>query len=627
MKSRVAVAVLLATVLATLMAPPVHATTSLRAPVAPAPAGIWHISDISSPTYGPVNMSHLSCGGEGFCVGTAVLGARDFTAPALPVTRDFGATWSFPTLPADVVRVDVVSCGSDRHCVASAVGGPNGCGCRAEFLVTDDAGASWSEVVPASCCVYAVAWLSCPDAVHCIAGGFEQGALPAPIVVLSSGDGGRHWSRSSAVLMDQAAVSCRTASSCLLATGGHDESGSGSADRPLRLLRTSDGGANWTDTGAQLTGMLVAAPPACPTALHCVIVGTDSSDTVSPPPPGGAGAAWVTSDGGSTWTRASLPADVASLSSVSCADASRCWATGALGTADPEPLVVLSSADGGRTWASSLGGEAGGSVWCDPLGLCLVVGDSKEARLTGPVVAVAATPDARGYYLATSDGTVYPFGDATFSGDLADRPIAAPIEAMAVDPSTGGYWLLGRDGGVFSFHAPFFGSTATMRLTAAVVGIAPVPSGRGYRLAAADGGVFDFGPEAHFVGSMGGRHLDADVVGIATDPHTGGFWLVAADGGVFAFRAPFFGSAGSLRLVAPVVAAATVPSGAGYRLVASDGGVFDYGPTRFGGSLAGAVLASAVVGVADMSAGTGYWLVEAGGVVTAFGKAPNYGGV
>ncbi len=49
------------------------------------------------------------------------------------------------------------------------------------------------------------------------------------------------------------------------------------------------------------------------------------------------------------------------------------------------------------------------------------------------------------------------------------------------------YRLVAADGGIFSFGAPFFGSTGSMRLNSPVVAMAAHPSGQGYWMVASDG--------------------------------------------------------------------------------------------------------------------------------------------
>ena len=149
--------------------------------------------------------------------------------------------------------------------------------------------------------------------------------------------------------------------------------------------------------------------------------------------------------------------------------------------------------------------------------------------------------------------------------------LAAPIVAMAATPDGLGYWLAAADGGVFAFgDARWLGSTGRLPLVSHVVGMAATPDGGGYWLVAADGGVFAFG-DAGWFGSMGERPLDAPVVGMATTPDGGGYWLAGADGGIYAFGdAPWLGSAGGSVPVARVSTIAATPDGGGYWLLEPD---------------------------------------------------------
>ena len=72
-----------------------------------------------------------------------------------------------------------------------------------------------------------------------------------------------------------------------------------------------------------------------------------------------------------------------------------------------------------------------------------------------------------------------------------NRP--APTVAIAASPDGKGYWLLGRDGGVFSFGVPFHGSVGDRQPYGQAVDLRPTDSGAGYYVAGADGAVFAFG--------------------------------------------------------------------------------------------------------------------------------------
>ena len=206
---------------------------------------------------------------------------------------------------------------------------------------------------------------------------------------------------------------------------------------------------------------------------------------------------------------------------------------------------------------------------------------------------------------------------ATFAAaDGPPQAFTVAASCQGVVGGTGGYWLAGSDGQIYPFgSATNDGSPAGagVTLAAPIVGITATPDCQGYWLVASDGGIFAFG-DAHFFGSMGGRHLDAPVVGMATTPE-GGYYEVASDGGIFAFSAPYHGSTGCLRLDQPIRAMVVSPdvttvgrggvctgSGSpatgGYQFVARDGGVFSFGNTTFAGSLGGTGIVD-VVGMAD----------------------------
>jgi len=200
-------------------------------------------------------------------------------------------------------------------------------------------------------------------------------------------------------------------------------------------------------------------------------------------------------------------------------------------------------------------------------------------------VALVATPDGGGYWIATSTGGVYAFGDAHYYGSMSGQALNAPIVGMAATPSGNGYWLVASDGGIFSYgDAGFFGSAGALPLNKPIVGMTATRSGNGYWLVASDGGVFSYG-DASFYGSTGSIHLNKPVVGMSSTPTGHGYWLVASDGGIFSYGdATFLGSTGSIHLNQPVVGMAPAASASGYWLVAADGGVFTFGSAPFYGS-------------------------------------------
>ena len=236
-------------------------------------------------------------------------------------------------------------------------------------------------------------------------------------------------------------------------------------------------------------------------------------------------------------------------------------------------------------------------------------GPAGGLTLNAPDVAMAATHDGGGYWIAAADGGVFNYGDAGFYGSAGSLNLNKPIVGMAATPDGGGYWLVASDGGIFNYgDAGFYGSRGGQPLNAPIVGMASSPTGRGYWLVASDGGIFTYG-DASFWGSAGSLTLNKPIVGMAATPDGGGYWLVASDGGIFNYGdAPFLGSMGRNPLNSPVVGMAA--SGGGYVMAAADGGVFNFG-TGFQGSMGGQSLANPVVGIAATPDGGGYWLLPA----------------
>jgi hypothetical protein len=107
---------------------------------------------------------------------------------------------------------------------------------------------------------------------------------------------------------------------------------------------------------------------------------------------------------------------------------------------------------------------------------------------------MAATPDGAGYWLVTSAGTVYPYGDAA---RLALRHHHHPIEGIVASPA-GGYWLYTAEGNVYRTRgAQEYGSPAAQHAhTSTIVGMAPSADGRGYWLVTSAGTIYAYGDAA-----------------------------------------------------------------------------------------------------------------------------------
>jgi hypothetical protein len=175
-----------------------------------------------------------------------------------------------------------------------------------------------------------------------------------------------------------------------------------------------------------------------------------------------------------------------------------------------------------------------------------------ELRSGEHTVSLSATHTGDGYWIFTSQGRVFPFGDARGFGDLAGIRLNGPVLDSIATPTDLGYYMVAEDGGVFAFgDARFYGSMGDKRLNAPVHSLVPDGDNVGYWLVAGDGGVFSF--DATFHGSMGDKRLNKPVTGMVR--HGDGYLMVAEDGGIFNFsNKPFFGSLGNNPPAVPIVA-------------------------------------------------------------------------
>ena len=174
------------------------------------------------------------------------------------------------------------------------------------------------------------------------------------------------------------------------------------------------------------------------------------------------------------------------------------------------PITGIASSSRGGYWL--LG--AGGGV--SSFGRAYHRGSVFNLRAGTIASAISGTPDGTSYLVALSDGDVVRFTGAQFLGATGPAlgPPKPPIVAIASTPHATGYWLVDADGGTFAFgNARPLASAVGIAHTGTVVGAA-ASDAHGYWLATSEGGVFSYGA-ARFAGSLGARHLNQPIVGIA----------------------------------------------------------------------------------------------------------------
>ena len=175
-----------------------------------------------------------------------------------------------------------------------------------------------------------------------------------------------------------------------------------------------------------------------------------------------------------------------------------------------------------------------------------------------------------------SDGGVFGFGDAGFYGSLPGLGLApagsvgpgpklsAPIVGMAPSADGGGYFMVSSNGGVFAFgDAHFAGSCQSIGgCQGSVVAVIPDASGKGYWIATNTGDVYTFG-DAPYLGAPGIQ--GSPVTSAVRTPDGGGYWILLADGTVYSYGdAEYLGGASGIggpirppRSIPPLMAVVT----------------------------------------------------------------------
>lgn len=258
--------------------------------------------------------------------------------------------------------------------------------------------------------------IGCLTVSHCFAVGTSSATDGGTL--LATTDGGRAWHReTSPTTAPLYRIACAAPSSCYVIA------------RPDTILVTHDAGAHWSARvlpihvpGLSLAGCVIGDPTvaqgetacrlgllgiACPSASTCYAVATASGGYDTNPIPGATpgSSVWLTRDGGTTWTRQSIPLGVVCngdcsqsqlygypLEWVSCAPAGPCWAGGnqLIGSHEGFAAAWLVTSAPGGSWRLEPD--------CPP-GIC-----------SEPVTDVGACPTSTGCYAVNNSN---PFGDGS----------------------------------------------------------------------------------------------------------------------------------------------------------------------------------------------------------------------
>jgi hypothetical protein len=201
------------------------------------------------------------------------------------------------------------------------------------------------------------------------------------------------------------------------------------------------------------------------------------------------------------------------------------------------------------------------------------------------VIGGASTTDGLGYWLASSKGAIYTYGDAINYGSPKATFGSHRIKTFAATPDGQGYWAVTRVGNVYNYgDAPYCGSATGVSSKKPIVSIASTPDNGGYWLVTSRGVVRAFG-DAQDLSSSWKYKSKSPIVSIASTPDGGGYWICNAKGAVYTFGdAHYFGSTEHRRLSKPVVAFHPTADGNGYWITTGTGRIYVFGDAVSRGS-------------------------------------------
>jgi hypothetical protein len=249
-------------------------------------------------------------------------------------------------------------------------------------------------------------------------------------------------------------------------------------------------------------------------------------------------------------------------------------------------------------------------------------------------VSIVRTPDGAGYWLLTSQGAVFSYGDAQYYGGANVGGLSGSETAvgMATTSDGKGYWILANDGAVFSYgDAAYDGGANTGDLTngQTAVSITTDSSGGGYWILSNQGGVFSFG-NAGFYGSAYGQSYFANQTAVQlVKAGSSGYWILSKGGSIYSYgSAPYDGNPTGFSGQTAVAMAPANSSDTGYWVLSAAGGIYAEGTAAYDGGANGQTYfaGQSATSLAQSSDFGGYWILGNSGGVYSYGDAPFEGG-
>ena len=382
-------------------------------------SGTWQ-QNVSGPPPG-----YFTCPDSSTCFAMSGNYASDqasaATSESLYASTDFGSTWIDYPMPSGFLSTSSLVCSDATNCAAGGTFKS-----QPVLVTTSDGGHSYA-INPLPVGVGTIYSLSCPSTQYCVglvAKNADSNLAPTDATLLTTNDGGVHFSNGSIIAGDSMMQIVCTSDKACTTIGVSDSQGFNDGTAGVSAT-TTDGGQTWS-AGLFPVGFGVnyLSQISCGDTEHCSVIGSiempfanpPACATIKPSPPkssqttppvqssavaaisklefgyamdayrsavsnsfscesGGNGETTIsdiasTVDGGRTWTPEQLPSDVPQpqLSGISCPSDGECWVSGTaaiseqVGTAyDGGSSVLIGTTNSGTSWSKVIFSVPNGS--------------------------------------------------------------------------------------------------------------------------------------------------------------------------------------------------------------------------------------------------------------------------
>lgn len=328
--------------------------------------------------------------------------------------------------PAGTGALAAVSCATATRCWAVGVAGAgSAAGTGTVIVATANGGVSWKAQHVAGGSTPELSSVSCPTRTDCMAVGSNGASLPGSGVVVVTRDAGHTWAPATAP------------ANALTLIGSHCESPTDctaivSDGAVTRSVHSSDFGQSWQQEGTLNASFIAGNDLTCAAGGRCLVAGYTPTSNGH-----GQGAVSVSTDGGKTWSLATVPSGLGVLQSVTCPTAAVCLAAGTTSTTVsdivPAKGELLDSSDGGHTWTPSTSPPPVDDIYavtCPSVRLCAMVGTKWVGSPAIGTGAVAQSQNA-GTTFRASPGAYVPISLTALSCPDTARCIAVGGNTLA----------------------------------------------------------------------------------------------------------------------------------------------------------------------------------------------------